>query len=142
MKRVFFLCKKPLFAIASVLFICLLYLNISKPLFTGLSDEYRIYTESGSYNNGIEIKSDMDYLRILGKKGESCAVKGYSVNDIMQMYNCRLCFTEETDGGISFYCFSKDMRYVKRLKGKNVSLQIYCKNDVIVIGSPIIYGGY
>jgi hypothetical protein len=49
-------------------------------------------------------------------------------------------YIESVDDGVSFYAYSKNVKYLRMLNGKKVNLHVSLSNGKVYLGSPIIYG--
>ena len=78
------------------------------------------------------------------KVGESVTITCEEISplEILDNFNAELVKIEETEEGISYYAFSKEIKYCRKLFGRKVNLHIFAKEGEIKIGSPIIYGSY
>ena len=63
---------------------------------------------------------------------------------MLSRYDAEIVFTEKFDeaGGISYYCYSPKLKKPILLDGKFVNLHVVVKSEDIVLGSPIVFGGY
>ena len=56
--------------------------------------------------------------------------------------SARVLWTEEVDGVVSYYAYSDSLSKSVLVSGEKVNLHIAVKENRIVIGTPIIFGGY
>ncbi len=66
----------------------------------------------------------------------------YNYNNFLKSYDAKLMFTESCNGVTNYYYYSKRIPYKEVFKNKKVNIQVAVTSENIVIGSPIIYGGY
>ncbi len=135
--------KKILCYFIAVACVSLFWSSNNKPIFSELSDRFEIYTFSDSSTAVIQTVSADEYKLYKNVKGESCVVgETADVDELLTMFNAELKFIEETDGVKSYYAFSKDIKYKKELGGVTVNLQIAVSENMVKIGSPIIFGSF
>ena len=125
-------------------------MNLSK--FTALQGKHTFYLESASSQSLI--KERLTFSDLWKVKGESVVFAKtdyeggmYASNDdlakaIAQKYHAELYFTEEVEGSVSYYGFSPDWQEKILLYGMPINLHIVLSSDQIVVGSPIIFGGF
>ncbi len=117
--------------------------NSRTPVFHNYSDTFELYIGSASSNSKIITVKKQDFPFVNDVKGESVVLKkDLSVSDIMSRFNAKLLFTETTAEGISFYAYSKNIKYTQNVKGKKINLHVFVANEYIKIGSPLIYGSF
>lgn len=113
------------------------------PLFAEFSDTFELYLKKGSFDSYITTVGIEDYRLSGDVEGEGCTVKeGITAEEIMRAFSATVVFGEETEDGISYYCYSENIRYRENLKGKEVNLQIFESSRGIKIGAPLIYGSF
>ncbi len=102
--------------------------------------EYYLY----SFSSQADIKKDPVPLDLLFVKGESVRIKTDEVNldEWLSLYGAKVLFTENFDDGISYYCYSPKLKTPILLDDKSVNLHIIVKEKELVLGSPIVFGGY
>lgn len=85
--------------------------------------------------------SDLPYI-----KGECARVETGNSEEYLaktiEKYAARVVKTEVFDGGKSYYCYSPKINWQTVLDGETVNLHIVVKDGEILLGSPIIFGGY
>ena len=145
-----------IFKVAAVCFLLLFsavfFGNYKKPVLSGLSDRFEV---AGASRSGGEITLfGEDDFPLFGIYGESCFInlngdfndsgkeKIRGKEDIFDKFCCRIIFTEEVDGGTSYYCLSPKIAYATNVNGKKVNLQVFCGRDYLCVGTPVIYGSY
>ena len=85
-----------------------------------------------------------DYRFIKDVTGESVKISnlGFDVNEFFEKYNAKIVFTETTDGVVSYYGYSKDIKYQTTIGGKRINLHVAVTKDSVTVGAPIIYGSF
>ncbi len=68
--------------------------------------------------------------------------KSYNYSNLLKSYGAKLLFIESCNGVTNYYYYSKKISSKEVFKNKKVNIQVAVTSDNIVIGSPIIYGGY
>lgn len=93
-------------------------------------------------------KSELDLLDLPFVKGESVSVTvADGVNfaqGIIQTYEARVLFVEEAADTVSYYCYSPSISNCIYLQDRTVNLHIAVAmdRDMVVVGTPIIFGGF
>lgn len=122
-----------------ILSISFAYYANARPIFLGYAKTYEVYFHNGSYAQPQILSGN---ILPLGVKGEGCVVEDKSVEELFLDFNARILFTEEIDGGISYYGYSPKIRYKARIKEQTINLHVFVKNQRCRVGSPMIYGSY
>lgn len=122
---------------------CVGYVN-TKPLFSNYSDSFTVYVGSNSSNAQILTVDSKDYRFIKDVTGESVKISnlGFDENEFFEKYNAKIVFTETTDGVVSYYGYSKDIKYQTTIGGKRINLHVAVTKDSVTVGAPIIYGSF
>lgn len=134
--------KRYFIVFLSVAFMLSLYFTVNKPLFSDYADRYELYLKENSSIAEIVNADNYSFPFYVSVKGEACVVKCGDEKEIIGDFNAEIIFTEETDDAVIIYAYSKKIPYEKIVKGKRVNLQIAKRNDVIKVGSPLIYGSF
>ena len=134
--------KRYFIVFLSVAFMLSLYFTVNKPLFSDYSDRYELYLKENSSVAEIVNADNYSFPFYVSVKGEACVVKCGDEKEIIGDFNAKIIFTEETDDAVIIYAYSKKIPYEKIVSGKKVNLQIAKRNDVIKVGSPLIYGSF
>ena len=102
--------------------------------------EYYLY----SFSSQANIVTDPTLLDLLFVTGESARIKTEETNldELLSFYGAKVLFTEDLDGAVSYYCYSSKLKSPVVLDGKSVNLHIIVKDKEIVLGSPVVFGGY
>lgn len=130
----------------SILFIaCGMLISQRTPLFSDYAKEYTLYFNDGSFGAGKKV-NDKEYPFFGGVKGESCVAyiepSCESVDKILRDMEAKCVFKESTAYGTSYYCYSPKVKYREYLNGKAVNLHLFLGDDRLIMGAPLIYGGY
>ena len=134
--------KRYFIVFLSVAFMLSLYFTVNKPLFSDYADRYELYLKENSSVAEIVNADNYSFPFYVSVKGEACVVKCGDEKEIIGDFNAEIIFTEETDYAVIIYAYSKKIPYEKIVCGKKVNLQIAKRNDVIKVGSPLIYGSF
>ena len=105
-------------------------------------NKMEMYLADGSFFSPVKLeKGDLIFGKICG---ESYILDGNNFNkdELFCLLKAKQIFTEEIDGGISVYGFSKKIRYSKNIKGNKVNVQLFIKGDFVKVGFPLIYGSF
>ena len=82
------------------------------PLFAEFSDTFELYFKKGSFDSYITTVGIEDYRLSGDVEGEGCTVKeGITAEEIMRAFSATVVFGEETEDGISSYCYSEKIRH-------------------------------
>jgi hypothetical protein len=135
--------KKLCLVVLSLVFILFIGIANEAPMFSGYAREYEIYTESASSNARIIKANKNIYPFITAKVGESCKIKGvFELHKFLADMKAEIVLIEPTGEGTSYYAYSKNIRYLKTIRGKRVNLQVFIGKTSVTVGSPIIYGSF
>ncbi len=120
-----------------------IWFNSKTPVFQNYSDTFELYIGSASSNSKIITVKKQDFPFVGNIRGESVVLKkDISVIDILSSFNAQLVFSESTAEGVSFYAYSKNIKYTQNINDKKVNLHVFVANEYIKIGSPLIYGSF
>ena len=134
--------KRYFIVFLSVAFMLSLYFTVNKPLFSDYADRYELYLKENSSVAEIVNADNYSFPFYVSVKGEACVVKYGDEMKIIGDFNAETVFTEEIKDAVIIYAYSEKIPYEKIVKGKKVNLQIVKRNDVIKVGSPLIYGSF
>lgn len=103
------------------------------------ANNFEVFLYKNSSECKIERKNTFNFL----KKGESYYLENsLNLNEILNYYDAELIETEETEYGTNYYAYSKNLKYIKKVKGKKINLHIFIGKNKTVIGTPFIFGSY
>lgn len=135
--------KKVSVLVLSVIFVLLIGLYDSKPIFSDYANSYEIYVDSPSSNAKIINATKNEYAFVKNKFGESCKIKGaFCLQEFLQDMKAQTLFIEKTEDGTSYYAYSSAIKYKRKVLGQTVNLQIHIGKSGVTVGSPIIYGSF
>ena len=110
------------------------------PLYGG--KEYYLYSAS----SGAEITREVSLADLPFLKGERACVETTDGNRVLEetlaRYNAEILRTETGEFGVSYYCYSPKLKNGLILEGKTINLHIVVKTGEVLLGTPIIFGGY
>ncbi len=111
--------------------------------FPDLQGERTYYLRSASSQALIKTRlTPLDFPLVRGESVRfSCDEAGLAER-ILANYEAELLFTEEVDGRLSYYAYSKKLQGGLQVGAYFVNLHIAMKNSVCTVGSPIIFGGF
>ncbi|MFR5101675.1 MAG: YwmB family TATA-box binding protein [Christensenellaceae bacterium] len=79
----------------------------------------------------------------LTEEGKGLSAEGKEIAEkIIKRYRAKLCFAEEISETVSYYCYSPMLKGGVVLRGKKINFHIAVRTESIVLGTPIIFGGY
>ena len=126
--------------IASILTIGLIFallISINNSLYNPNSNEIYLLKNSSE----CQIVSREDLTPFSKITGESYYLTDNDVCAELNRLNAKVVFTENIDGNVNYYAYSKDIKPFVRLKGKKVNVHLSVSQKVKV-GIPLIYGAY
>ena len=100
--------------------------------------EFYLYSPSSQ----AQITTTPTVYDLLYVKGERAKSLSESVDELLIRYGAKIVFTEEFDGGTSYYCYSSKLQTPIVIDGKFVNLHIVDRASERTVGTPIIFGGY
>lgn len=130
------------------IFIILMFGNQEKSQFSLLnyfSGEYTVYTSNSSGPNSVDLGFCYMNSSPVSENviGESVVLKNYEVGDVIKKLNAKVVKTESLeDGTIVIYAITNLIQEKVQVSGENVNLQIATKDEITVIGWPLILGSY
>ncbi|MBE7085132.1 MAG: hypothetical protein E7368_03660 [Clostridiales bacterium] len=116
--------------------------NVDK--FGGYVGERTYYLDSASSQSlQTDALKGLQFLRV---RGESVfleeSVDEAFLESVLRSYDASVLWIEETDGIVSYYCYTPCFEEGVHINGRKVNLHIATDNRRVVIGSPIIFGGF
>ncbi len=107
------------------------------------SGRHEVYLKSNSSNaQTVCVEADC-VKRYISKSGEAVLIlNDVSIEEILKEFCASLSFFEETEEGVSYYAYSRKIKYRKILNGKVINLHIFKGKNGTKIGSPLIYGSF
>jgi len=134
--------KKAYIAFLSLIFVCGLALLNNAPAFYGFSETKTAYT--GSSSSQADITEFPCFALVNGIKGESCRIspENFSLDDVIKIFSAEIIKTERVSGVVSYYMRSPKFKNYATVGGEKINLHSAVGNGQIVMGTPLIYGGY
>lgn len=123
----------------AVAFICLIMVwSVNKSqAFNGYNGSIETYYNS--YSSSCDINNGNTLLQT-GKA--ICVEERVSPESVLNHFNAKLCFVEQTSTSINYYAYSNMFSAYKMVKGKRVNLHISVSKNSTKIGTPIIFGSF
>lgn len=105
---------------------------------------FELYSESLSSKAKICAADDADYRAELLRTGEKITLTGgeEELEKLIGSLGVKIVFVEETEFGTSYYGYSENLKYRKTVGKKVVNFHAFKGKSEIVVGTPIIFGGY
>ena len=125
-------------AIALAVGLCVRFVRVS-PL-ASLAGAHTYYLDSASSQSLV--KTRLSFSDIFRVRGESVVTAERDLESIANRFQATLVAVEETDGAVSYYYVVEAWQYGISLNGKRVNLHIAVGNDRVVVGTPVIFGGF
>lgn len=137
--------KKGFFTfVLCLIVVSIIFLINSTSLFYSFNGKNEVYLKNNSsVANIVSVKGEK-VKKYISKKGEAIFIEKEELSPIkiMEEFNAKLVFLEKIDEGVSYYAYSKDIKYVKWVRGEKINLHIFIGKNGTKIGSPIIYGSF
>ena len=134
------------FAVSVVLFLSIVLLSATAFPFVGQKEYYLSSATSQCLIKPCLILTDLPFLR-----GESIRVtlddetansqQAY-LNELLEVYKATILKVETFEDSVSYYCYSARFRQGVSLDGVTVNLHIVVKDREMVVGTPLVFGGY
>ena len=136
--------KKIALAFCFITCCLLLWWGNNAPVFNAYAKEFEVYRKSNSSCAQIVKANAFTTAFITDKTGESCIVDGSTFNTgkFLSDFNAKVVFSEKIDGTTNLYAYSKKIKYFVTIGGKKVNIHVVYQNENIVLGTPIVFGGY
>lgn len=135
-----------LFSLALVAGILLIAWSVKVVKLSSIDGVRTFYLESAS-SQGLRktTLSVRDYTKI---KGESVTFtlkdkdEKQTLQEILDIYNARVLFTEEACDTCSYYCYTSEWNNAIGVGGYAVNLHIALSKERCTVGTPIIFDGF
>lgn len=134
--------KKGLVFLLSVFCLLGVWQANSKSPLSFYGTPYETYTKQSSSLAKIFNGKTLDTTKIFYKTGESIVLSEQYENNIIELLDAKIQFTETTCNGTSVYAYSKNIKNTITVKGKDVNIQVFYGKDKTILGSPIILGSF
>ena len=132
--------------LSAVLFLFMAILTVTAFPFEGQKEYYLSSATSQCLIKPCLSLTDLPFLR-----GESIRVtleqetansqQAY-LNELLEVYKATILKVETFECGVSYYCYSARLRKGVSLDGVTVNLHIVVKDREMVVGTPLVFGGY
>ena len=134
------------FAVSVVLFLSIVLLSATAFPFEGQKEYYLSSASSQSLIKSELSLSDLPLLRgesvRVSLEGETANSQQAYLNELLEVYKATILKMETCEDGISYYCYSARLRQGVSLDGVTVNLHIVVKDREMVVGTPLVFGGY
>ncbi len=133
--------KKLSIIVLSASLVLVLTLLNNPPAFIGFSESRAVYTGTSSNSHFKEYP----HLACVNKiKGESCKIptSEFNMEEFTEYFSAKKVRTEAVAETVSYYFVSPKLKNYVLINGQKINLHIAINNEYVVIGSPVIYGGY
>ena len=127
---------KKVLAVLSLLILSILYLSSS-----GLFFLEKVNIVKGEKSKG-SFKSQVNYPFVEKTGVYKSFDLDYDYVALLEKLDAKLIHTESLSDVKSYYFYTKNLSKIEIVNGQKVNLQIAVSNKNIVVGTPIIYGGY
>lgn len=134
--------KKVSVSLCVVIILAFLWLSSQTPIFGKYSKQREIYL-SPYTSTPLTVDRITQGLTFI-KYGEACELEkeNFDIDDFLSEYDAKIIFSESFDGKLSVYAYSPKLKFKQIIKGKTVNLQVVVSENIVKVGSPIIYGSY
>ncbi len=124
-----------------LLLAALLMFYNNQPIFKDYAEKSTAYTVREASQEGVQYAC---FEIVNAKIGESCslAAEDFSLAECIKYFQAEIIFTETAGSVTNYYLYSPVIRRTKTLRGEKINLHVAFDNGRVVMGSPLIYGGY
>lgn len=145
MRRTAYAIKTAAAALAAVILICAVFILSAKTALGG-GESYCFYVGNTSKNCRVVTadKSSAALTRLVLRDvcGESATYPAdFDWRAYLENLNGEELFCEELGDSTNYYCRC-DLPYFVNLYGQEVNLHVCVRGDCVILGTPIIFGGY
>ena len=136
--------KKALTIVCCALVISFAWVISSQAVFSSFSSKTEVYQRKNSSCADVTSISNEQLPLSFYRYGEAVTFDGknFRLEEILDAFNASLKFTEQTEFGVSYYAYSKDLKYSCLVKGEKINLHVFINQDSVKLGSPILFGSY
>ena len=145
-----FICVTAACLFALICCVGIRYANVTK--LSALEGERTYYLDSAS-SQGLRkdtlsvrdlyrVKGESVSFSMLDKEEGMCASKEDLAQSIADMYQAKILFIEEVCGIVSYYGYTPIWQDGILVEGKRINLHVAIGDEVCVVGTPIIFGGF
>ncbi|MDE7257345.1 MAG: hypothetical protein K2N50_05270 [Clostridia bacterium] len=131
-------------ALAAVIIICLVGALPNRLVFKG-GNRYTFYVGNTSKNCRVVscsvAEAGLTRLTLQGVCGESVTFSRLDIDEFLKSVNGEIIETQPLDDSVNYYC-KADLPYSIELFQTSINLHICVREDSVIVGSPIIFGGY
>lgn len=120
------------------------YLFSRTPIFNDYSSVFEVYLNSADSTAEFKTVNISEFKFLSGVRGESFKTDkdNFDLQDFLESFSANLVFTEQIEHGVSYFAFSKDIKYRTTLSNKPINLHVFIGENNVVVGSPIISGSF
>lgn len=138
------MCKKIALCLICVLVLSLTIFTNKTPIFKGYANNFELYLNSPSSLANIVSANSFSYAKYKNICGESFNVdkNEFDLQKFLSDFCASLIYTEELEHGVSYYLYSKKIKYRTTLFGSVINLHVFVSNSSITVGSPLILGSF
>ena len=134
--------KKISVSLMAIIILGFLWFSSQAPIFGKYSKQTEVYLYP--YTSTPITVDDIEQGLTFIKYGEACEFlkEGFVLDDFLSEFHAKRVFSESFDGKVSVYAYSPKLKYKQVLRGKTINLHVVVSDQVVKVGSPIIYGSY
>ena len=138
------MCKKIALCLICVLVLSLTIFTNKTPIFKGYASDFELYLNSPSSSANIVTANAVTFIKYKNVCGESFNVdkNEFDLQKFLSDFCASLIYTEELEHGVSYYLYSKKIKYRTTLFGSIINLHVFVSDSSITIGSPLILGSF
>lgn len=107
-------------------------------------ESYTFYCGTSSADCKV-VNSDgnpsLQKLKLKNVCGESAVYQSLKIEEFIAAFNGEIVFSEQVAGLTNYYCRA-DLPYSVNIGGEEINLHICVREESVMVGTPIIFGGY
>ena len=130
--------------VAALAFLCVLTALPDRLAFKG-SERYTFYVGNTSKNCRVvscaASEAELTRLTLQGICGESATFSTLDIDEFLKSVKGEVVAVQKLSDSVNYYC-TADLPYAVELFGTSINLHICVREDSVMVGSPIIFGGY
>lgn len=130
--------------VAALVLFCVLAALPDRLVFKG-GESYTFYVGNTSKNcrvvSCVSSEAALTRLTLHEVCGESATFSHLDIDEFLKSVNGDVVKVQKLSDSVNYYC-TADLPYSVELFGTSINLHICVREDSVMVGSPIIFGGY
>ncbi len=127
----------------ALLVFCTCFVN-RVPVFKDYASELEVYLNSRDSTADFVTVPVTNFVFLNNIYGESFKTnkEEFDLQNFLEDFSATLINTEQTSYGVSYYAFSKKIKYRTTLFNRPINLHVFISSDTVTVGSPLISGSF